>query len=344
MALIASEGFGWSNNVNDYYTIGQWSTSQFANISSNGPLGDNYAVINYASTGVFNLPVLLNSFYFGARFNGNANGFNLSFNTSIAPSGGFPVNFLIRFTGTGVLLVYRDNGSSLLGSVATSAPGNGWFYMEVFVTVSTTTSSSDGVITVKINGVTALSFTGINNNNGAAGSSNISSIGCAALGGQVYMTHVYMCDTTGTTPWNTFLGDVRVQTLLPVANATVGFTPNGTNTNWQNVSTVPPNGNVDYNYSNTTGTQDTFDMSPMSNTLGTIYGVNVKTIANKTNAGIREIAAVVVSGGVQANSANVSLSTSFKQYQTVFETDPNTLEQWTQTGVNSANIGYLITL
>ena len=347
MAIIASEGFGWTNSTTDLTTLGQWSGNP-SYILSNGVLGDNYLVTSYdgaATYATLNLPSVLTSFYWGSRVNANGQGLSITYNSPYTGGGGYGEMISVQFTTTGNINVYTDNGLGFRysNSVATTAPVNGWFYLEVYGLIAT-----QGAITVRINGSQVFNDSNVVTTSTYGGFQSVSAVVLSALNpssglANACWQHMYVCDTTGSGPWNTFLGDVRVQTLLPTANVAVGFTPNG-GTNWQNMSTVPPNPNVDYNYSNTVGTQDTFTMQPMSNTLGTIYGVNVKTIANKTNAGTREMAAVVVSSGTQANGTNTAVATAFKQYQNVFETCPSTNAQWTQAEVNSVHAGYVITV
>jgi hypothetical protein len=217
----------------------------------------------------------------------------------------------------------------------------GWAYVEIGVTVGTTT----GAITVRINGETVLSLTGVNTQNG--GVAGITSVEFVASGNSGYIAaiaHLYICDATGPAPWNTFLGDVRVQTLLPTANDAVAFTPNGLATNWQNAASVPPVPASDYNADATVGAQDTFAAAAMASGLGAIYAVNVKAMAGKSDAGPRSAATVIKSGSATGVATAVSIgATTAQQVPGIFETDPNTTAPWSMAAVNAAKIGYKIT-
>src|SRR5437764_673985 len=79
-------------------------------------------------------------------------------------------------------------------------------------------------------------------------STNIEMLSCNCSGniglggvGRAYLDDLYVCDATGTTN-NTFLGDVRVHTLVPSGNGTdSGLTGSDGNqvNNYQLVNTVP---------------------------------------------------------------------------------------------------------
>jgi hypothetical protein len=333
MALLLSEGFGWSTNATDYSTLGQWGAGLGA-ILTGGPFGDNYASISTTSgTPVITLPSLLSTFYFGARMNANGQNFGIY---GISPSQTqFNVNFL------GGTIEVRAAGNTLAGSVVTTAPVSGWFYIEVFGTVSATV----GAVTVRINGVSVIALTGLNTKSDAS-YATVAGIKLILFTtpSPAYIAHVYICDNTGAAPWNTFLGDVRVQTLLPTANDAVAFTPNGLATNWQNAASVPPVPASDYNADATVGAQDTFAAAAMASGLGAIYAVNVKAMAGKSDAGPRSAATVIKSGSATGVATAVSIgATTAQQVPGIFETDPNTTAPWSMAAVNAAKIGYKIT-
>jgi hypothetical protein len=352
MALIDSEGFGFSTNWNDYVTYGRFipvsgELAPAMSIVTGGPLGDNYMTFN-------------------AGFDSSIGGRLARAPLANSPSQAF-VGFRLNFqfaspAGLGVMFVDSANVAlctvvfNAVNGVITAEQGGwgtalspasaggamlvaGWAYVEIGVTVGTTT----GAITVRINGETVLSLTGVNTQNG--GVAGITSVEFVASGNSGYIAaiaHLYICDATGAAPWNTFLGDVRVQTLLPTSNDVVAFTPNGLANNWQNAASVPPVPGTDFNSDATVGAQDTFNCGTLAAGLGTIFGLNVKTLLSKTDAGLRTAAGVVKSGPATQVATAVSVGTSPEVASGIFTIDPNTGVAWTTAGVNAAKVGYKI--
>ena len=311
---------------------GTWS------IQPSGPLGDPYASISSGGIIAWNSPELTDRFYFGCRVNTQSSGFTFRANT-LDPAN--PTAFYVYFTTSGDLVVYQGFTGTVIASATTTAPINGWWYFEIYAYINATA----GAITICVNGAVALTVSGVDTHSWNSGYTQMAQISLAPHinNNNLLLQHCYLNDSTGSAPNNGFLGDVRVQALFPVANASVAFVANGTDSNWVNAAMVPPNPNIDYNASNTVNAIDTFTCQPMASNLGAIYAVNVKTISNKTSSGEREMAALVVSDGVTAVGANVAIATDYKQYQQVFETDPSTATAWTQSGVDALQIGYKIT-
>jgi hypothetical protein len=349
MALIDSEGFGFSTNAADYLTYGRFVTvgnSFPATLSTGGPLGDNYMQLNmsgqsgivycrYART----VPGTPSQIFMGVRLNlapSYAGGAAVVF----ADIAGLPQCCVEFFGTTGAVIAYTGLESTALSptSAAGVFPSSGWFYAEIGVTISNTV----GAIIVRINGATVLSLSNVNTQNSRG--STIGAIEFAPGGGGngCEIAHYYLCDTTGSAPCNTFLGDVQVQTLLPTGNDAVAFAAAGLTNNWQNAGSVPPVPGSDYNSNGTVGAQDTFNCGTIAPGLGTVYGLNVKSLLSKTDAGPRTAAGVVKSGSTTLAATAVAVSTSPEVVSGIFMTDPNTGAAWSDAAVNAAKIGYKI--
>jgi hypothetical protein len=362
VALIDSEGFGFSPNAADYITYGVASGAA-GTINTAGPYGDNYVTLAGSGAGFIKVfPVGCTNFFFGARMKFTAgqpgpaffflDAVNNILCSVLLTAGSGAVQ---AFSGATAPVPAFNSGytSTPLGiSVAGACPLAGWFYLEIGVVLATTAGS----IIVRVNGGTVLSATGVNTicapgflQGPFPAPALISQVAIAASNSNngfsaasCSLMHMYLCDNTGSAPWNSFLGDVRVQTLLPTANDAVAFTPNGLSANWQNVSQVPPVPGSDYNSDATVGAQDTFTTGAMASNLGTIFGVNVKTLLAKSDAGVRTAAGVAKSGGTTLAATAVYVSTSLSVAQGVFQTDPNTAAPWTPAAVNAAKFGYKI--
>ena len=349
MALLDSEGFGWSTAIADFDSYGalNFYTGDDTSIVTNGPLGDNWLKVGSVSgiTGTAGryLPSSYTTLFCGMRVN------NLGSYTSGIPafalidsSGGTQLTVLINWNGNAVSL-YRgsSSGGTLLGTSASNVfPTNGWFYLELGAVIATGTSGS---ATVRINNGAVLSLTGIDTQ--ATGNANAARVYWGFPGGgsnDVGIAHFYMCDNTGSAPWNTFLGDTRVQTLLPTSNATVQFTPNGLGSNYQNAANVPPVPATDYNSDSTVGDQDTFNIANAATDTTAVWGVHHKGLYLKSDSGSRFMESVLVSGSTTSLGTSTALGTSAQQVRTMFQTDPHTSAQWTVAAVSACKPGYRV--
>lgn len=339
MALIDSEGFGFSTALNDYTTYGVFTMlAQFGNapaFASGGPLGDNYMNTPNSSNPMRRqLPSIATTFFLGNRLNYGPNAALQMYFLDSA----FAELFHVTCSNTGVVSVIR--GGTILGATAAGAvPVTGWFFFEVGATLN----ASTGSVTVRVNGASVLSISGVNNTNSGATALFAVVYGNPGAQGSVpQVAHYYVCDDSGSAPWNTFLGDVRVQTLLPTSNDAVQFTPNGLASNWQNAAKVPPVPGTDFNSDATLGDQDTFNCASLGSGLGTVFGVHVKGLYLKNDAGNRSMQNVLKSGVTTGTGPSTALGTAASLIKTMFQTDPNTNAQWTQAAVNAAKPGYKV--
>jgi len=239
-------------------------------------------------------------------------------------------HLILQITGAGALQVSR--AATIL---ATSAAGvmllNTWAYVEMSATIA----DSGGTIEVCINGVSVLTFTGDTKNAGTNTTVDMLSVGGAAWFGAY--DDLYICDDTGSVN-NTFLGDVRVQTLLPTgAGASTQFTPS-VGSNWDNVNDTPYVSTT-YNSDSVSGHRDTYAMGDLISGTGTIFGVQDNILALKTDAGAASIKAAIKSGGTVYYDSTVALGTALDSSNAVREQDPATSAAWTATNVNAVEFG-----
>ena len=344
MALLETEGFGWSTNTTDYgdhagFVFRNGDPSNFT-IQTNEPFSDNFLLIQGNGRSVSRpMPCALATFFFGSRVNFNAadTGAGIGFEDNFGR-----VLFSVSLNiGTQALEMW-NNSNVLLGSTpANSMNWTGWSYLEVGATIG---GAGSGAVEVRINGKSVLSLTGVDTqaNNGPVAS--VVTFGTQRYYPRVNMglAHCYVCDTDGPTPWNNFLGDVRVQTLLPIADDAVQFAPSGQAHNWQNAAQVPPQPTADFNGSSAVGAQDLFAFAPMAPSLGVVQGVSLKALFAKSDAGGRSLATVCASGGVVSQGPVVAAGLAPTQARTVLATDPGTGAAWTVAGVNALQAGYKI--
>jgi len=221
MALIDTESFALASSNTDLFNFGViWNV--LGGVTQNGDvLGDTYITpTSVISQSLHNLPGGYGTFFFGCRFYQGVSGtspqgviyFNDQFGTE---------QFHLITTIYGAIFVYR--GATLLGTAWNAFVPNIWNYLEVGAVIGTGTSGS---ITLRINGNTVLTLSGINSQNSAA-SSLVAQYGFQLVNasGSNFYSNIYFCDNTGAAPWNTFLGETRILARWPTGNNSVQFTP-----------------------------------------------------------------------------------------------------------------------
>lgn len=213
-----------------------------------------------------------------------------------------------------------------------------WSYWEV----KTYIHASAGTVEVRKNGSVVYSGTGLNTayRGGSVATYGIGFSLNQDVSSEPRWSDIYVCDTSGSTN-NDFLGDIRVQTLLPSGNGTwSGFTGSDGNQvdNYALVDEAAPD-TADYVQSFTPGDKDTYAYSNLTPTTGTVYGIQVVPYAAKTDAGtVRIVPVARLSGGTEEDGAEIYLDTTPVYYRQVLETKPGG-GSWSITDVNGAEFG-----
>lgn len=252
---------------------------------------------------------------------------------SILGDNGSTVHLSVKMTMTSVELHAGD-----FGTVLASAPGsyvnNVWYYVEIWTVLAT----SGGTCQVRVNGVQVINFTGNTMNGGTNTTIDAFRIGSNNSSVTDTFDDIYICDATGATN-NTFLGDVRIQTLVPNgAGSSTLLTPTGSANNWQNVDDIPDSA-ATYNSSTIVGNRDTYAMGDVLANTGTIFGIQESMHAYKTDSGSANMKAALKSGATLVYDPTQVLGISNNWSAAVRETDPNTLAAWTPGGINAVEFG-----
>jgi hypothetical protein len=218
---------------------------------------------------------------------------------------------------------------------------NVYYYVEMKVTFA----DSGGTAEVRVNGITDITYTGDTKNTANAYGNYI------VFGEQVGVTRAwcddyYLCDGTGSAPFNTFLGDVRVSSLLPSGNGNssqwIGSDGNSTD-NYALIDEPGAASSTDYVQAANVGDKDTYAMANLPSGAGTVYAVKPVIVATKTDAGSRSIASVVRSGTSEVDSANKALTASY-QWLTDIRLDKPGGTGWTVADVNGMEVGQKVTV
>ncbi|MDC3807010.1 hypothetical protein KGZ04_30550, partial [Pseudomonas aeruginosa] len=216
------------------------------------------------------------------------------------------VAHLVKVGEDGRLKLYRwqYGYEQLITTSVTTAPARGWHYIELQVTQGI----SNGVLSVRINGVLAIQMTAQNT---IQGGGQLLTAFLGAIPGQscpltLDVDDFYIADTTGTIN-NTFLGDVRVDALQAQADGSLNqwtVTPSGTAA-WEAVSDEDETTNIT---APSAGLRQSFDVAPLP-VMATpaVFGVQLTMLARKADAGLGKVKALVVSGAQTAVSPEVIL-------------------------------------
>jgi hypothetical protein len=364
MALILTEGFDWTNNL-DTLRARDWSstfaTTGYCGIDWEGGRssqvwrGNNGSLIS-AQYAIRELPTAFGSgdtIIIGGAFKINSFGeckvclFTNQHSNSI---GGVSVwvqddgTFYVASTSPYNVGTFSSWSTLHCSGTTTDPILNTWFYVELKVEVNSTGGA--GSVSLRVNGspvcnnaaCTTLdaSYPSINSIRYFGG--YLRNIG-SGYPSPVYMDDLYVADGTGTYN-NDFLGEISIKTLRPDSD-------DGTNT-W-----TPSTGSAHYavldesNYSSTdyltsttnNGDREVFGMTDLDDTVGSILAVVPVVAAMKDDAGTRNVKLAAISGSSEELSAAHPLSYGTVSLPALFcEVNPDTTAPWTISEVNSMKI------
>ena len=247
---------------------------------------------------------------------------------------------------SGILEVFRGSTSFLLGSVSVSIPKNIWIYVEIRATIHDTL----GAIEIRLNGssTSVLSLTNIDTRN--AGTGVITAINLGSLNGssQSFTKYDdwYICDMTGTIN-NDFLGDVRVNTLIPngdgaLTQLTTTF-PATPTTHFDKVDDILHDGDATYNEGSVDNAIDLFTLDdlPVFGAPTTIHGIQTQIVAKKLHAGAKSLQERLRVDTTDFTGTSQALSTSYTALLQTREINPVTGVKFTESDINTAiQVGY----
>jgi hypothetical protein len=251
----------------------------------------------------------------------------------------------LRVNADGTLSVTRNGTALTSGTSVVSLSIAIYHYIEFKVTIAD--SISAGSCKVRVNGVDVITVaTGQDLKSTANASANQVRLGTSGGGntlGTWDIDDVYVCDQSGSTN-NDFLGDVRIDTILPTSDGNYSqFTPSTGSSHYVLVDETAPN-TTDYNDGSGVGDRDSYGMGNLSAlTSQTVYGVQVNAAILKDDAGAKSAATFVRSSSTNGDGASAALGTSQAYVSQVFETDPNGSIAWTETTVNAMEAGVIVT-
>jgi len=223
----------------------------------------------------------------------------------------------------------RRGDNTLLATGTKILQNNSWYYVEFLATIDDVLGSAS----LQIDGAPQFSIGPVDTRNG--GNATMGGFILRGDSGSTYWSDLFVADA------GPLVGEQRVLLLTPNADgAASAWTPSTGVALWSLVDEIPPNGDTDYISSATPGQEALFAFTDLPYTPANVYGVQTSLYARKDDAGVREIAALVRSGGTTNIGATQALSSSYLDiYLRVDSVNPITTAAWTPAEVNALEAG-----
>lgn len=214
---------------------------------------------------------------------------------------------------------------------------SGWHYLEFKIFIA----DSGGYCTIRVDGLQVEDFTGYDTKFSTTDDISSVYLDNQGFGCVTEFDDFYVLDTTGSAPYNDFLGDCRIETLFPdAAGDSTQFTPSA-GSNFQNVDESPaPDDDTTYNESGTVGHKDLYNIGNLSEAYDTVFAVRPEIFARKTDVGTRTINSVLKSGTTESDGSAKALAETYAYHNGgIITADPDTAAAWGAAGVNAAQVG-----
>jgi len=245
--------------------------------------------------------------------------------------------YLVRIDEGGQRIGYENDGiqvSTTQWAANNSLLPNSWHYVELYHYIH----NSAGFYTLKVDGTTVLSDTGIDTNY----SDNFNTeLVFGETVDDVYIDDIWV--QSGTSPL-TLKGDIEVVTLLPNGNGNssqlLGSDSNSTDNYLlvDNNAAIPPV-TTEYVGGSTQGDKDTYTMENLTGTP-TVLAVQTTLYAAMDDTGPKQVRPVIRSGTTDYPGADFALQNGvYIPVSEIHLTDPDTATAWTYGGVNSMEFG-----
>lgn len=231
----------------------------------------------------------------------------------------------------GIIEVYGS--AALLGTGYFDQQRNSWYWLEVKIKCNSTT----GTYEVKIGETTIVSGSGVNTKAGSNDYHNKIRIDDDAA--IVSIDDLYICDSSGSSN-NDFLGNVKVQTLLPDgAGNSTQFTPSA-GANYACVDEVIIDDDTTYVEDSVSTNKDLYTYDNVASGTSGIKGIQIDTHCKETDATSYSIVTPIRSGSTDYDDSPQAIgTTSYVNKRRIAEQDPNTSAAWVEAGINAAEFG-----
>jgi hypothetical protein len=236
-----------------------------------------------------------------------------------------------NITVTGLVTVYRNSTSNVLGTFSIPSYNSAAYY---YIEFQSLISATVGTIAVNVEGVSLLSLTGQNTKGSGTTTSvtdffwdNSSTVNVSKV------DDFYYDDSA------TFHGPRRVRTGYPTSNNSVTWTPLSS-TNVSQINETLMNSDTSYNSTTGVGNVDLFNTASYIGNAVTVDAVQIRAAFRKDDANAHTGATVLKSGATTSTGTALSLTTSYVYANDIYLTNPNTSSAWTAGNADAVIIGY----
>lgn len=331
-AVVMIEGFDHLKQAN--YTVKGWSGSSNNEVA--GRFG-GFAAEQANNQRTRILPSTYTELWCGFAFKGNSIGGAALTALYILQTAAAVQVAHVTVSATGKIEI-RNAANTIVATGTTTILANQWNYVELHVFVNTGTPAS-GTVELRLNGAAEIASTAAN-----LGSTAINQVRIMSNTGGASndFDDMYCVDNTGSAPNNTFLGDVRVVTIMPTADGTYSaWTPAGGGSHFSKVNETSgssfPDGDTSYVSDSTPNDLDSYVCADID-AGATVYGVQHNIYARKDDANTRQIAPLIRQASTDYVGTTVTLTATYAFYTQLYDKDP-TSSAWTAANVNGDEFG-----
>lgn len=242
-------------------------------------------------------------------------------------------------SAAGFLSVRRGRGDDTILATATSGALIEDVY--AFVEFRAVLSDTVGEIQVRVNGVEVINETGIDTKNGGTGDEfdAVSIEICRSKVDDFFILNSTDATATQGVPNNDFLGDSRVNLLLPDGDSTPSeWTPSTGSDSFAVTDEVPPN-TSDWIAADTAADVDMMTFDDLTDTDHVVYAAQVVGYAAKDDAGGRAYRHRIDSDSNVETFDDHVLSTDYATFYDILGADPDGDVQWTPAQINALTAG-----
>lgn len=237
-------------------------------------------------------------------------------------------------------ITWMPSRGSATTEAGTSLTTGTWHWVEIKITLGTT--SSNGACVIRVNGATVINATSQDTNVTGNGASYFEITGGGSTTpNEAYFDDFVIMDSTGSV-MNDFIGDSVITVQTPNADGgTVDWAASaGSDYECVDESPASANGDTDYISSSTTGQESRFNLTNLSGTPTTIHAVQVRYKARKTASGQRTVRGLINSNANESVGNTQGLTTAYVwKHGDIFELDPDGSVAWDVASVNALQAG-----
>ena len=233
--------------------------------------------------------------------------------------------------------LYRGVSTELLGTAADGFPANTeWNYFECEIYID----STNGYGIVKKNGISLIDVSSKNTQELTENEVNRIRVYPDTLNKNIYLDDLYIRSGTESDT-NGFLGDIRIDCIVPTADTLKEFTPSTGTVNAECLDEIPPS-ETDYVTSGSYGSKDIYRFTNTLDLPGQILAIQQSSLCKKSTTGISQgLKHIIrVNGTDHEKDAFIPDGTS-KFYTNIWDTNPDNDNLWDIDDINSLDAGLL---